>query len=170
MRRANWVGVVVSYLNACANQVRDHEMLLRRRDVFVGSPLPDWGPVRHISEWKILALLGGRTRVPALPERRLAGAIPAELSGLSELTRVSLPRNDLHGSIPAELGQLTNLTHLDLSDNELTGPIPAELSQLVNLEVLYLGGDQLTGCIPPALHKVPDNDLGSLGLPACEPG
>ena len=178
------LGEAVQYpdAEANANEVRDCETLLRLRDTLAGSPLLDWGAKhkrpqyrdRRMSEWEgvtVLRPLGyGRVYELELPERRLAGTVPAELSGLSELTRLSLPRNNLHGSIPAELGQLTNLTHLDLSDNELTGPIPAELSQLVNLEVLYLGGNHLTGCIPPALHKVPDHDLGSLGLPDCGPG
>ena len=162
----------MSYPNTNPDQVRDCEILLRLRDELAGSPLLDWGGKRHISESEYATVPRGGGRVLALkfPERRLAGTVPAELSGLSELTRISLPRNNLHGSIPAELGQLTNLTHLDLSDNELTGPIPAELSQLVNLEVLCLGGNQLTGCLPPAWQKVPDHDLGSLGLPLCEPG
>ena len=177
------LGEAVPYpdVMANANEVRDCETLLRLRDTLAGSLLLDWGAKlqrhgnkRRMSEWEgvtVLRPLGfGRVYELELPERRLAGTIPAELSGLAELTRLSLPSNDLHGSIPPELGQLTNLTHLDLRDNELTGPIPAELGALVNLEVLYLGGNQLTGCIPPALHEVPDNDLASLGLPACEPG
>ena len=57
---------------------------------------------------------------------KLNGTIPAELGGLTEMTRLYLHRNNLAGEIPAELNGLTNLVWLRLYDNDAercgTGP------------------------------------------------
>ena len=98
----------------------------------------------------------------------LTGPIPPALGQIAKLTHLDLNGNELTGPIPPALGQIANLIHLDLSGNELTGPIPTELTQLVDLKYLYLAGNELTGCIPPTLHRIPHNDLASLGLPDCE--
>ena len=166
--RACAVGVKMNQY-ASVGGARDCETLLRMRDTLAGNPRLNWGAGHYLSAWEGVTVRGLVEKLE-LPDRRLSGTIPAELSDLAHLTRLSLPRNTLQGSIPAELGQLTNLTHLDLSDNQLTGSIPPELSQLVSLEELYLGGNALTGCIPAALLRVPENDLDSLGLPACQQG
>ena len=162
------LGVIVKYRDARPGEVRECETLLRLRETLAGNPRLNWGAGHYISAWEGVTVRW-LVEMLELPDRRLAGTIPAELSDLAELTRLSLPRNTLQGSIPAELGQLTNLTHLDLRDNQLTGSIPPELGQLAKLEELHLGGNALTGCIPTALQRVPKNDLGSLGLPDCEP-
>ena len=104
-----------------------------------------------------------------LSANRFRRSIPQALGQLSQLQILRLQSNELMGEIPVELAQLTNLTILDLSENGLKGEIPAELGQLTNLEELNLRGNRLMGCIPPALHRVPDDDLASLGLRTCEP-
>ena len=188
-------GRVVADPDAHPELVRDCETLLGLRDALTGSAELDWFGGRDLSAWRGVAVGGRPPRVRELhlagnaiygqipPEigdlsgltrlglayTGLRGSIPAELGRLSNLTSLDLPGSRLTGEIPAELGGLTNLIRLNLSNNRLEGAIPAELSQLANLEELYLRGNQLSGCIPAALQRVPKNDLGSLGLPNCEP-
>ena len=188
-------GRIVAYPDAHPELVRDCETLLRLREALAGGAELHWGDGQHLMAWRGVDVDGRPPRVQELhlAGSGLSGSLPAELGELSGLTRVRLLYNELGGSIPAELGQLTNLIVLNLKGNNLTGEIPAELGQLTNLIVLnlrgnnltgeipaelgqlsslkelYLRGNQLTGCIPPGLHKVPGNDLGSLGLPDCEP-
>ena len=106
----------------------------------------------------------------SVDENRLTGSIPASLGRLTSVEWLSLSDNQVTGTIPAELGRLVNLKWLLLHTNQLSGTMPAELEQLTSLEQLHLRGNQLTGCIPAALDGIPDNDLPSLGLPACQPG
>ena len=75
----------------------------------------------------------------------LTGPIP-DLSGLTELTYLSLNKNTLTGPIP-DLSALTKLTYLALHENALTGKIP-DLSNLRNLEVLILNNNKLSESIP----------------------
>ena len=165
-------GRVVGYPSDNPGLVGDCETLFGLRDRLAGRAVLDWGTHHSLVVWEGVGLGGNppRIREIELPERRLSGTIPVELGNLAELSGLMLARNKLHGSIPAELGQLANLARLDLRDNQLQGPIPMELVQLDSLKELFLGGNELTGCIPLALYRVADNDLGSLGLPDCEPG
>ena len=61
---------------------------------------------------------------------------------------LSLAENHLAGNLPADLAGLTNLTVLDVHSNALTGSIPA-LTGLTNLTGFYANSNQLTGSIPP---------------------
>ena len=98
----------------------------------------------------------------------MSGPIPPELGSLSKLIRLGLYDNQLTGGIPSVLSSLPNLELLNLSDNQLTAEIPSELGKLGNLAELYLGGSsQLAGCIPQGLRNVPEDDLGTSGLPLC---
>ena len=74
---------------------------------------------------------------------------------------------DLRGAIPAELDNISKLGTLYRDANGLTGAMPAELGRFAKLKSLYLGGNKLTGCIPAGLPDVTANDLGGLGLSAC---
>ena len=67
-------------------------------------------------------------------------------------------------------GTPPRVTGLDLDYEDLRGSIPPELANLTQLRHLYLARNRLTGCIPVGLKRVPDNDLGLLGLPDCEAG
>ena len=84
----------------------------------------------------------------------LTGAIPPELGGLHNLTRLNLGGHDLTGPIPAALGNLTNLRDVNLSGNSLTGTVPAELGNLTSLRWLSLGRNRLTGPLPAALGRL----------------
>ena len=67
-------------------------------------------------------------------------------------------------------GTPPRVTGLDLDNERLRGSIPPALANLTQLRQLYLARNRLTGCIPVGLKRVPDNDLGRLGLPDCEAG
>jgi Leucine-rich repeat (LRR) protein len=54
----------------------------------------------------------------------LSGIVPADLSALTQLTRLELCGTHLSGPVP-DLAALTKLTYLDLSNNLLTGVLPA---------------------------------------------
>ena len=82
----------------------------------------------------------------SLSNNQLTGEI-AWLGDLTKLTTVYLWGNELSGPIP-DLSGLTALTHLSLSQNELTGEIPASLGTLTKIVELYLWGNELSGPIP----------------------
>ena len=86
----------------------------------------------------------------ARAEVKLNGTIPAELGGLTELTRLYLHRNNLAGEIPGELNDLTNLVWLRIYDNMLSGDVP-DLSGMTSLERVYIHQNQLTGGVPTGL-------------------
>ncbi len=130
----------------------------------------NWLSDRPVREWYgVTNDANGRVIGLYLWKNQLAGSIPPELAGLSNLTYLNLWENQLTGSIPPELGNLSNLTYLNLRDNWLSGSIPPELGNLSNLIGLYLSDNQLTGCIPEALRDVEFNDFDEVGLPFCEP-
>lgn len=74
--------------------------------------------------------------------RGLSGAIPPEISNLTNLTQLTLWENEIT-SIPPEIGNLTKLQSLYLDGNQLT-TVPAELSHLKDLEILDLDDNNLT--------------------------
>ena len=129
----------------------DCARLLSARDTLTGTGTLNWSASVPIEDWDGVTVGGSPLRVTELrlPEKGLAGAIPAELGGLANLEELWLFENQLTGSIPTELGGLTNLQELYLYENELTGTITTELGNLTNLTHLYLGGNELTGEIPP---------------------
>lgn len=86
-----------------------------------------------------------------LPNNQLNGALPEQLSTLTNLQTLSLYVNQLSGSIPPTVGSLTNLISLSLSDNQLSGSIPASLGSLSNLQLLHAHGNQFSGNIPTQL-------------------
>ena len=156
---------------ANAGAMADCEALLASRDALMGedatrmlnwsadTPIAEWYGVRKLSEsgrveW--LYLHGVRSEdatddAPAMAEVKLNGTIPAELGGLTEMTRLYLHRNNLSGAIPSELNGLTKLVWLHLYDNMLSGEIP-DLSGMTSLERLYLHSNNLTGGIPAELN------------------
>ncbi len=134
--------------------VNDCEALLASEAALVGAGTAlDWDVGTAIAGWKGVTLVSGRVDRLLLVGHGLAGTIPAELGGLSGLTRLRLRSNALAGSIPSELGDLSSLTVLDIRDNALTGSIPEELADLSRLTLLGLHTNALTGCIPVALRS-----------------
>jgi hypothetical protein len=154
-----------------AGAMADCEALLASRDALMGddatrmlnwsadTPIADWYGVRKLSEsgrveWLYLHGVSAKDATDdadARAEMKLNGTIPAELGGLTEMTRLYLHRNNLTGGIPAELNGLTKLVWLHLYDNMLSGEIP-DLSGMTSLERLYLHSNNLTGGIPAELN------------------
>ena len=132
----------------------DCETLLNIRDELVGDGTAslNWSEDTSIADdWEGVAARTGRVTGIYLVEG-LAGTIPADISKLDALTRLTLRDNDLTGGIP-DLSALDNLERLILSNNALTGEIPTTLGDMDNLEYLYLQGNQLTGGIPAELSR-----------------
>ena len=160
-------------LEACADEelvpepeanpglVADCETLLRLRETLAGRTFLNWGE-RPITEWEGVTLNGEPLRVHEVSLSGLSGALPKELTDLSELRVLALQgtpygkgSDKLTGAIPAELGKLSKLEHLNLRWNHLSGAIPPELASLSNLVSLSLEGNALVGSIPSELAALP---------------
>lgn len=110
------------------------------------------------------------------PGDGLSGALPSEISLLSELeqliidgnniTDISAVRNvpslkilsitnsNLTGQIPCIVEDLPSLITLDLKGNQLTGTLPNCLAGSgTSLEVLAVADNKLTGCIPESYDR-----------------
>ncbi len=104
------------------------------------APLEDWLGVEVDDDGNVIEL--------ELYRNNLAGTIPPELAGLSNLTRLQLASNRLSGPIPPELAELSNLSFLGFFNNRLEGTAPPELGNLANLTQLELDRNRLTGPMP----------------------
>ena len=132
----------------------------RMLDWSADTPMADWYGVRKLTasgrvEWLYLHGVSSKDATddaPARAEVKLNGTIPAELGGLTEMTRLYLHRNNLTGGIPAELNSLTSLVWLRLYDNDLSGDVP-DLSEMASLERFYVHQNDLTGGVPTALSN-----------------
>ena len=153
-------------------QTNDCEILLGAKDTLMGddatrmldwsedTPIAKWHGVRRLTasgrvEWLYLHGVNAEPATddaPASAEVKLNGTIPAELGGLTEMTRLYLHRNNLSGAIPAELNGLTNLVWLRLYNNMLSGDVP-DLSDMASLERFYVHVNQLTGGVPTELSN-----------------
>ncbi|KAL9189740.1 hypothetical protein ACHAXT_009415 [Thalassiosira profunda] len=86
-----------------------------------------------------------------LNDNGLSGTLPNELRGLRRLRKIDMSSNpDLGGALPADLSQLSELRLLLLARNAITGTFPSSYGALANLEELNLRGNNLSGTIPPA--------------------
>ena len=162
-------GVAVPDPTSNPGLVSDCESLLTLLDTLVEGTVLNWSADIPISEWDGIeedSLEGTPPQVVRLYLGGLGldGAVPSELSGLTELKELYLQDNDLSGPVPVELGDLSSLTHLHLQNNDLTGGIPAELGDLAVLRELRLDSNDLTGQLPPELGK-PDQGLLASGWP-----
>lgn len=92
----------------------------------------------------------------------IQGAIPAQISAMTNLTTLDLSNNKLSGTIPAELTKLKSLTYLDLATNKLTGNIPSNFGELSSLRVLKTAYNELTGEIPASIAQM--RNLNTLNL------
>ena len=109
----------------------------------------NWDSAQSLNTWYGVTTSGGRVTDLDLSDNNLAGTLPAELGGLTELTSLDLSGNQLRGMLP-DLRSLTELTTLNLSSNQLRGMLP-DLRSLTQLRALYLNGNRLNGDIPEAL-------------------
>jgi len=71
-------------------------------------------------------------------DNALAGSIPTEIGGLTDLKFLKIQKNDITGTIPTEFGEMTNLENIRLNGNELTGTLPSEIGNLASLRKLFL--------------------------------
>jgi Leucine-rich repeat (LRR) protein len=83
-----------------------------------------------------------------------AAAIPAFLTGFTQLEDLRLKHTNRTGALPAGLQALTKLHTLDLSYNSFTGAIP-DWAALTNLRVLYIYHASLSGNIPAFIAGLP---------------
>ncbi len=101
----------------------------------------------------------------------LAGSVPPELGGLTNLKDLRLQDNELKGTLPPEFGGLENLTSVVLARNgRLAGALPARLTDLGRLEEFLAADTNL--CAPSDagfldwLSGVPKRRVGSCGAEA----
>ncbi|KAK5939353.1 hypothetical protein PMZ80_008657 [Knufia obscura] len=65
------------------------------------------------------------------------------ISELADLKELRLSKNGLSGALPTEITKMTELRILDLRDNQLD-ELPASISELRNLQKLFLGGNRFS--------------------------
>ena len=120
----------------------------------------NWLTNKPLSTWYGVTVdRNGRVNTLSLGFNNLTGTIP-DLSGLSNLTYLSLSHsNNLIGPLP-DLSALINLTSLYLRGTQLTGQI-SDLSLPASVRTLFLDGNRLTGPIPDlsALTNLTDLSL-----------
>ncbi|KAL5715626.1 hypothetical protein ACHQM5_017420 [Ranunculus cassubicifolius] len=93
-----------------------------------------------------------------LSANQFTGNIPSSISGLTQLTDISLNDNHLSGEIPDSFGTLPGLINLVLSGNNLTGQLPPSFKSLSSLTTLDLADNQLSGTLE-VLQDLPLQDL-----------
>jgi Leucine-rich repeat (LRR) protein len=99
-----------------------------------------YNPFFNGSQWRYLSL-GRIINAPS-------GAVPSEISKLTNLRHLDMSFSSMTGTLPSELGLLKKLTSLDISGNNLEGTIPSEIGNLNQLHSLTLYMNQLSGTIP----------------------
>ena len=164
-----------------AGLTADCETLLSIMDELVGDGTAlNWSEDLAIGEWEGVAGTGsGRVTHIHRVDKGLSGVLPAGITALDALEKLTLTDNDLTGEIPdlngldsikwlvlggnaftggipATLGDLDSLLRLWLHRNDggFEGGIPSELGGLPNLRYLMLHGNGLTGGIPTELGSL----------------
>ena len=143
--------------DAGSSKAADCRTLLSIMDELVGDGTAslNWDEDTPITEWDGLAAGTDRVRGIYLPNSGLAGTLPAGITALDALERLTLTGNDLTGDIP-DLTGLDNLTLLVLGGNAFTGGIPASLGNLDSLLRLWLHRNEggFEGGIPAELGNL----------------
>ncbi|GJP53602.1 hypothetical protein CLOM_g12756 [Closterium sp. NIES-68] len=99
----------------------------------------------------------------SLDHNLLTGPIPDDISFLVALTNVSLSGNQFNGSIPSGISRLSNLRFLDLTSNALTGSIPNAFAPLTNLATFAVALNSLNGSLPSSLFTLSTLQLLMVG-------
>ena len=117
------------------------------------APLGEWHGVRTDDKGRVVEL--------DLRLNGLAGSIPADIGGLSELETLVFFWNTLTGPIPPALGELAKLELVVLALNRLSGPIPPALGGMTSLEQFHAHGNELAS-IPPELGQLDNLEVVNL--------
>lgn len=126
-----------------------------------------WLAGDHPCDWGGVTCWGGHVVWLILPEMKLSGPLPPEVSELPKLQVLYLQDNNLTGPVSPELGGLVELRALDLSSNwELTGALPSEIGNLPGLQELKLSLSGLSGPLPETFKnlKLTLLDIGASDL------
>lgn len=91
-----------------------------------------------------------------IPDNRLQGTIPWELSLLQYLIKINFDYNKLYGSIPIELSRLSRLQALWLKANDLTGELPREFATTTQLASIDLEENSLSSTLPSEWGSLSD--------------
>lgn len=90
----------------------------------------------------------------------LVGSVPASISILTELSKLSLNKNAISGLLPSSWWSLNKLIYLWLEQNNLTGSIPTSWWWMSNLTYLWVSNNAgLWGPIPASLTWTKINTL-----------
>ncbi|AXT18307.1 hypothetical protein D7030_08395 [Flavobacteriaceae bacterium AU392] len=108
----------------------------------------NWNTTAPVCDWYGVTVENGNVVNLNLFNNQLTGAIPLELSDLTNLSGLFLGNNQLSGALPLEIGNLIGLTTFNISYNQLSGNIPLELGNLLNLTHFYINNNNFTGPIP----------------------
>ena len=109
----------------------------------------NWKVTLEPCSWEGISCEGEHVTEIIRENKNLNGNLP-NLSALSELATLKLDGNQLDGAIPSNISNLSNLEYLHLHNNRFSGPIP-DISNLTNLTELLLQNNQLDGEIPTSL-------------------
>lgn len=180
--------VIEGTLPASLVQMNSLEELLLDRNLLVGDLATfDFSPLAGSLKLLDLSTNGFTGSLPAslwsltalellvLDNNSFAGPLSADVSQLTQLTRLTAGNNLLSDALPLSLGSLPNLEVvwlfknqfsgpilgewgsallvLDVYDNQMTGNIPASLSELPNLQQLVLGANRFNGTLPNAIGR-----------------
>ncbi|KAJ4869178.1 Leucine-rich repeat protein kinase family protein [Raphanus sativus] len=138
-------------------------------------PPSDWSTTSSAGycKWSGVRCSSDRVNSITLEDKSLSGALPPEISTLSELKTITLQRNKLSGKIPSfakltslqsiyldsnlfdsvdpgAFAGLTSLQILSMSDNPNLSPwtFPSELSDSTSLTTVYLDNTTISGVLP----------------------
>jgi Leucine-rich repeat (LRR) protein len=96
------------------------------------------------------------TQVDSLPD--------VSFAKLRSLQDLNLKGNKLAGALPDDMSDMTNLESLDLSSNLFTGLIPSSWSNLVNLKKLAVNNNKLRGQVPDIFDSLTNLESISLDI------
>lgn len=83
-----------------------------------------------------------------------AGPLPASLSNLKDLIRLSIAETSISGQIPEGILSLPKLRKIYLTRCELSGELPKDITETApSLEYIDFSGNHLTGEIPSTLKE-----------------
>ena len=140
--------------DATENLANDCQTLLDIMDDLVGDggTALNWSVDTPIGQWEGVASGTGRVYRIHLADHGLAGVLPAGITALDALERLTLRDNDLGGDIP-DLSDLDNLEWLVLHRNAFTGSLPDTLGDMDSLDYLYIYGNEggFEGGVPASL-------------------